>query len=134
MSTAKHDFTDDYEFTQGDTWRFSLRVCTDDVGAVGRDLTGLTPHMQIRKTEIKTATLILNFPEAASPLTGITVRGDQTDEDDAGWLDFYASSVDTADIKSGVYWYDVELRDGGDPPDVDTFIEGQFAIGNQVTV
>lgn len=137
MSAGTFDFVDDYRLMQGDTWRFSVRICTDDASTVGRDLTGLIPRMQVRKSEKKTSPLFITFGLAAEPLTGITIRGNQALSSDAGWLDFYASSADTADIfnnEGETFFYDIQLATGATPPDVETWLEGLFYVDPEVTV
>ena len=129
MAAANFDFTDTYAFTQGDTWAFSLRyrVGTNDY----RDLTGLHPKMQIRKKV--GGDVLLTFEEAAAPLTGITIA-DQGDPDGIGLMNFLANSDDTADLKTGDWYFDVQLSDESDPPVIETFIYGTFTIGTQVTL
>jgi hypothetical protein len=124
---------EDYRQIQGDTWRFSFRyVATPAEGvtpAVYRDLTGLTPKMQIRKKP--GGEVFLTFDVAAEPATGVTL-GDQGDPDEVGLMTFYAASTDTG-FKAADYYYDVQLSDGGTPPEVETFLSGTFTVMAQVT-
>lgn len=129
MPAGSFDFSDDYAQRQGDTWTWTFRVKTDST--TGRNLTGYTPKMQIRKKP--DGDILLTFDVVTNPLiTGIVVAN-QASPSTAGLLTFRASSADTALIKSGEWVYDVQLADTASPPFIETFLAGAFVVVEQVT-
>lgn len=129
MSAGVHNYIDTYSFKQGDKWAWRVRLKT--APTVGRNLTGLTPRMQIRKKQRKDADIVLTFAVAVPPATGIAV-GNQANPAEAGWIDFLAVSADTTNLVPGIWFYDLQLTNG--TGQVETVLEGQFQITPQVTV
>jgi hypothetical protein len=101
---------------QGST--FSMQADLSDGGSTIVDLSGWTARGTIRKSYGASGSVLF--------ITEIV-------DDDLGELKVSLASDVTAALKPGRYVYDVEIYDGGTPPDVKRIIEGSLEITPSVT-
>jgi hypothetical protein len=102
---------------QGSTFR---RTLTWKTGVTPINLTGYSARMQVRETH-DSSTVVASITSG----NGITLGGS------AGTIELYLSNTTTANIRSGLYVYDLEVV--APNGDVSRLIEGKFEVTPEVT-
>jgi hypothetical protein len=146
MALVDQDFTVD----QGSTFilQFDLKkddntplvTTTTDQYAVLSSLTNFLLRMKIRKSKYGTATLVLGITgnyvlqSNVDSTTGNTVDGFYFDSENLGRVKFVMSSETTADMKSGKYFYDIEVVETkGTGTEVTKAFSGRLDVDAEVT-
>jgi hypothetical protein len=146
MALVDQDFTVD----QGSTFilQFDLKkddntplvTTTTDQYAALSSLTNFLLRMKIRKSKYGTATLVLGITgnyvlqSNVDSTTGNTVDGFYFDSENLGRVKFVMSSETTADMKSGKYFYDIEVVETkGTGTEVTKAFSGRLDVDAEVT-
>lgn len=129
MAAIRFDFVkgryDTVPCEQGATFRHSfiykIQDPNDPTKMIGRDFTGWTAAMQVRKT-----------PGSPTILSLVTAGGEITMGAD-GSIALFKSALLTQALTPGLYRYDLEVYKTSDTAQVDRLYEGAFEIVAQIT-